>query len=186
MSDSFVTTWIVTHQASLFLWFPREEFLSGLPFPLPGYLLNPETEPAPPSLADRFFNHWTTWKYDMCTCVLNRFSHVQLFATSCTIACQAPLPWDSPGKNTGVGCHALLQGDSLEEDYSLEELIPKILVQENPFSLAPILCMDSDGTWYHQAIKTCGSEIQLELDRVKKERTERGRESELASEWILG
>ena len=26
------------------------------------------------------------------------------------IACQAPLcPWDSPGKNTGVGCHVLLQ-----------------------------------------------------------------------------
>ena len=22
---------------------------------------------------------------------------------------QAPLPWDSPGKNTGVGCHFLLQ-----------------------------------------------------------------------------
>ena len=21
-----------------------------------------------------------------------------------------PSPWDSPGKNTGVGCHALLQG----------------------------------------------------------------------------
>ena len=29
-----------------------------------------------------------------------------------TIAHQAPLlcPWDSPGKNTGVGCHAVLQG----------------------------------------------------------------------------
>ena len=26
-----------------------------------------------------------------------------------TVAHQAPL-WDSPGKNTGVGCHALLQG----------------------------------------------------------------------------
>ena len=24
-------------------------------------------------------------------------------------ACQAPLSWNSPGKNTGVGCHALLQ-----------------------------------------------------------------------------
>ena len=24
--------------------------------------------------------------------------------------CQAPCPWDSPGKNTGVGCHFLLQG----------------------------------------------------------------------------
>ena len=30
-------------------------------------------------------------------------------ATPRTIACQAPL-WDSPGKNTGVGCHFLLQG----------------------------------------------------------------------------
>ena len=26
------------------------------------------------------------------------------------VALQAPLPWDSPGKNTGVGCHFLLQG----------------------------------------------------------------------------
>ena len=30
-------------------------------------------------------------------------------ATPWTVACQAPL-WDSPGKNTGVGCHFLLQG----------------------------------------------------------------------------
>ena len=27
-------------------------------------------------------------------------------ATPWTVACQAPL-WDSPGKNTGVGCHFL-------------------------------------------------------------------------------
>ena len=27
-----------------------------------------------------------------------------------TVACQAPLPWDFPGKNTGMGCHFLLQG----------------------------------------------------------------------------
>ena len=27
-----------------------------------------------------------------------------------TVAHQAPLSWDSPGKNIGVGCHALLQG----------------------------------------------------------------------------
>ena len=36
------------------------------------------------------------------------------FATPWTVACQSSLsllcPWDSPGKNTGVGCHALLQG----------------------------------------------------------------------------
>ena len=32
--------------------------------------------------------------------------------TSCnpSVTSQAPCPWDSPGKNTGVGCHFLLQG----------------------------------------------------------------------------
>ena len=28
-----------------------------------------------------------------------------------TVAHQALCPWDSPGKNTGVGCHALLRGN---------------------------------------------------------------------------
>ena len=43
-------------------------------------------------------------------CVLSRFSHVWLFVTIWTIACQTPLSMDSLGKNTGVGCHFLLQG----------------------------------------------------------------------------
>ena len=34
-------------------------------------------------------------------------SHVSIFVTLWTMGCQAPL---SIGKNTGVGCHALLQG----------------------------------------------------------------------------
>ena len=38
------------------------------------------------------------------------FSHVQLFATQWTIAHQVPQSTDSPGKNTGMDCHALLQG----------------------------------------------------------------------------
>ena len=46
----------------------------------------------------------------MLVCVLSCFSHVQLFATLWTVALQAPLSWDSPGKNTRVGCHFLLQG----------------------------------------------------------------------------
>ena len=41
-------------------------------------------------------------------CVLSHFSRVQLSVTLWTVACQAPL--SMPGKNTGVGCHALLQG----------------------------------------------------------------------------
>ena len=37
--------------------------------------------------------------------------HVQLFSTPWTAACQAICPWNSPGKNTGVGCHSLSSGD---------------------------------------------------------------------------
>ena len=39
--------------------------------------------------------------------LLSHFSRVQLCATPKAAAYQAP--WDSPGKNTGVGCHFLLQ-----------------------------------------------------------------------------
>ena len=45
-----------------------------------------------------------------CVCVLNCFSCVWLFVTPWTVACQALCPWDSPGMNTEVGCHALIQG----------------------------------------------------------------------------
>ena len=41
---------------------------------------------------------------------LSHFSRVRLFATPWTVASRLLCPWDSPGKNTGVGCHFLLQG----------------------------------------------------------------------------
>ena len=73
----------------------------------------------------QIYSFWVSWStgnlgldsfYFPCertmhVCVLSRFGHVWLFATLGTVACQAPLcPWDSAGMNTGVGCHALLQG----------------------------------------------------------------------------
>ena len=45
-----------------------------------------------------------------CLCVLSCFSCVQLFATLRADPVRLLCPWDSPGKNTRVGCHALLQG----------------------------------------------------------------------------
>ena len=38
------------------------------------------------------------------------FSRVWLFVTLWTVATRLLCPWVSPGKNTGVGCHAFLQG----------------------------------------------------------------------------
>ena len=43
------------------------------------------------------------------SCVLSCSSYVRLFAPHWTVAHQAPL-WNSSGKNTGMGCQALLQG----------------------------------------------------------------------------
>ena len=41
-------------------------------------------------------------------CVYYSLSHVKFFVTPRTVAIQAPLPWNSPGKDTRVGCHSLL------------------------------------------------------------------------------
>ena len=42
----------------------------------------------------------------VCVCAL---SHVQFFATPWTVAHQGPLSMKCSGKNTGVGCHFLVQ-----------------------------------------------------------------------------
>ena len=48
MSDS-VTPWTVARQAPLSMGFPRQEYCSGLPFPSPGNLPNPEIKPPSPA-----------------------------------------------------------------------------------------------------------------------------------------
>ena len=57
MSDS-VTPWTVACEAPLSMGFSRQEYWSELPFPPPGDLSNPVTEPESlscPALAGRFF-----------------------------------------------------------------------------------------------------------------------------------
>ena len=43
-------------------------------------------------------------------CVISHSVVSDPFATLWTVACQAPLFMEFPGKNTGAGCHFLLQG----------------------------------------------------------------------------
>ena len=54
--------------------------------------------------------------------MLSRFTHAQFLATLWTIALQACCPWDSPGKNTGVGYHFLFQGIFLTQGFNLRFL----------------------------------------------------------------
>ena len=45
-----VTPWTVACQAALSMGFSKQEYWSGLPFPSPGDLPNPEIEPRSPAL----------------------------------------------------------------------------------------------------------------------------------------
>ena len=73
MSDSFVTLWTVTWQASLSMGFPRQANWSGLPFPSPGDLPKPWIKPASPvSQVDRLplsypGNYYKKWNIAICS-----------------------------------------------------------------------------------------------------------------------
>ena len=61
--------------------------------------------------------------------LLSRFSRVRLFATPQTAAWQPtrlPCPWDSPGKNTGVGCHFLLQCMKVKSESEVAQSYPTL------------------------------------------------------------
>ena len=68
-----------------------------------------------PALTGGFFTTSATWEalkfmnQQVVSKKVKLLSRVRLFATPWTVAHQAS-PWDSPGKNPGVGCHFLLQG----------------------------------------------------------------------------
>ena len=116
----FVTLWTVAHQAPLSMEFPRQESWSGLPFPFLGDLPDPGIEPRGPTFAGGFFTSWANREalcalylynnYNTCYAALSRpFVSDRLWPHKLQPA-RFLSPWASPGKNTGVGCHALLQG----------------------------------------------------------------------------
>ena len=76
---------------------------------------------ASPLLADGFFTTWEALSpskppYLLCIYLFRilLLTSAQLYLTLCDpMDCSPPRllsPWNSPGKNTGVGCHFLLQG----------------------------------------------------------------------------
>ena len=58
--------------------------------------------------------------------LLSRFSRVRLCAT--------PRPWDSLGKNTGVGCHVLLQCMKVKSE---SEIAQSCLTLRSPMDCSP-------------------------------------------------
>ena len=56
--------------------------------------------------------------------MLSHFSRVRLCVTPEMAAHQAPRPWDSPGKNTGVGCHFLFQCMKVKRESEVAQSCP--------------------------------------------------------------
>ena len=78
----------------------------------PGRALADTGAPAPRPQMVYWLDHSLPASLGLCLLrqLLSHFSCVQLCVTPWTVAPRLLHPWDSPGKNTGVGCHALLQG----------------------------------------------------------------------------
>ena len=72
----------------------------------------------------------TKWLDAAAAAAASRFSHVRLCATPQMAACglphRLPHPWDSPGKNTGVGCHLLLQCMKVKSESEVAQSFPTL------------------------------------------------------------
>ena len=104
--------WAAAHQAPLSMVFPRQEYLSGLQFPSPRDLPDPGIKRMFPALTGRFF---TTEPPGMpstriCVCAKSLQSCPALCDSMDYSPPGSSVHGDSPGKDTVVGCHALLQG----------------------------------------------------------------------------
>ena len=74
-------------------------------------------QPMPPAVEVQSLNHWTTSVCVNCSFVPDSLQPhgLKLVRFLC--------PWDSPGKNTGVGCHSLLQGIFLSQGSNTHPLV---------------------------------------------------------------
>ena len=90
--------------------FSRQEHWSRLPFPSPG--INPGIEPRSPALQADSLPSELQGKPSLFLLLLLLLSH-SVTSQSVRPQRQQPTrlfrPWDSPGKNTGVGCHFLIE-----------------------------------------------------------------------------
>ena len=99
----------------------RQEYWSGLPFPPPGNLPDSGIESISLALAGRFF---TTREAQLLTAAAAKPLQ------SCPTLCDprdgsppgSPRPWDSLGKNTGVGCHFLPQCMKVKSESEVAQL----------------------------------------------------------------
>ena len=116
-----MTPWPVACQAPLSMGFSRQEYWTGLLFPSPGDLpdagIEPVSFPSPALAAAAKSCQSCPTLYD-------------------PIDSSPPgsHPWDSPGKNTGVGCHVLPQCMKVKSESEVAQSCPTL---RDPMDCSP-------------------------------------------------
>ena len=118
MSDSFVTSWTLAHQAPLSMGFPRQEYWNELPFlfPSPGDFPNPGIEITSPALQADFLllSHPLSSVQSSCSVMSyslksHGLQHTRLPCPSPTPgACSNSCPWVSDAIQHLILCSLLL------------------------------------------------------------------------------
>ena len=109
----FATPW--THRpATLSMGFFRQEYWNGLPFPPPGDLPDSGVEPKFPAslaVAGGFLplSHLGSSHIYTAAAAAKSLQSCLTLRPRRRQPTRLPRPWDSQGKNTGVGCHFLLK-----------------------------------------------------------------------------
>ena len=129
----FATLWTIACQASLSMGILKAKILKWVAMPS-------SRGPSPPR-NQTYISYICIGRkvlYHQCrleiVLLLSRFSRVRLCATPETAAHQAPLSWDSPDKNTGVGCHFLLQCMKVKSE---SEVAQSYLTLSDPMDCSP-------------------------------------------------
>jgi len=101
-------------------------FWSGLPFPSPGDLPDPGIDSGSPACQEDSLPGEPPGKpYLVCCCYCYVASVVSDSARPHRLQpTRLPRPWDSPGKNTGVGCHFLLQCMKVKSESEVAQSCP--------------------------------------------------------------
>ena len=138
----FATLWTIARQAPLSMGFSRQEYWSGLPCPPPGDFSHPGIKPEFPvtpavqvdSLPAEPLGK-PKWYLCCCCCCCSVASVVSdSVRPHRQQSTRLPRPWDSPGKNTGVDCHFLLQCMKVKSESEVTQSCPTL---SDPMDCSP-------------------------------------------------
>ena len=123
-----MTPWTVAYQAPPSMGFSRQEYWSGFHFLLQGILLTQGLNPCLliSCTGRQILYHCATWKAPAAAASKSLQSCLTLCNPIDGSPPRLPHPWDSPGKNTGVGCHFLLPYMKVKRESEVSQSCPTL------------------------------------------------------------